>query len=361
MHNDSGAPETNTAPKKRNSKFIPLLFILFCALAIGIGIRHYNSIRLQEEAPVAWEIYFSEVDAGEGHHSLEKRLVSRLAAAAERIDTALYHLNAAPIADALIEAHRRGVQVRVVTETDNIDETAIGRLREVGIPVADDGDPDSFMHHKFFVIDERYVWTGSYNTTYNGAYRNNNNVIFIDSMPLAYNFTQEFRELFRQMRTEKSSGASVVHPKVTLSDGTQIFTHFSPENNISSSLLKEIGSAKTSIHFMAFSFTQDALGSAMRDSFESGIDVRGVFEKRQVDDRYSEYNAMKKAGVRVTLDRNRRAMHHKVIVIDAETVITGSYNFSKRAEERNSENLLIIKGNPNIAQAYLAEFERIAR
>ena len=361
MHSDSGAPETNTAPKKRNSKFIPLLFILFCALVIGIGIRHYNSTRLQEDAPVAWAVYFSEVDAGEGHHSLEKRLVAKLTTAVSRLDAALYHLNSAPIADALIEAHRRGVQVRVVTETDNIDEAAIGRLQEAGIPVADDGDTDSYMHHKFFVIDERYVWTGSYNTTYNGAYRNNNNVIFIDSVQLANNFTQEFRELFRQMRTEKSSGASVVHPKVTLSDGTQIFTHFSPENDISASLLKEIGSAKKSIHFMAFSFTQDALGSAMRKRFESGIEVRGVFEKRQVDDRYSEYNAMKKAGLPVVQDRNRRAMHHKVIVIDAETVITGSYNFSKNAEERNSENLLILKGNPNIAQAYLSEFERIVR
>ena len=278
----------------------------------------------------------------------------------KRIDTALYHLSAAPIADALIEAHHRGVQVRVVTETDNIDEAEIGRLQEVGIPVADDGDADSYMHHKFFVIDERYVWTGSYNTTYNGAYRNNNNVIFIDSVPLAYNFTQEFRELFRQMRTEKSSGAFVMHPKVTLSDGTQIFTHFSPENDIMASLLREIGSAKKSIHFMAFSFTQDELGSAMRDRFEAGIEVRGVFEERQIS-QYSEYESMKAAGLPVVQDGNRRAMHHKVIVIDEETVITGSYNFSKNAEKRNSENLLIIKANPDIAQTYLAEYNRIVR
>jgi phosphatidylserine/phosphatidylglycerophosphate/cardiolipin synthase-like enzyme len=358
MHSDSGAHEANTAPKKRNSKFLPLLLILFCAVVIGVGIRHYKDSR----PPVTtWEVYFSEVDAGDSHYSLEKRLVEKLTTAASRVDAALYHLDSAPIADGLIKAYRRGVQVRVVTETDNIDEEAIGRLQEAGIPVADDGGSDSYMHHKFIVIDEQYVWTGSYNTTYNGAYRNKNNVIFIDSVPLAYNFTQEFRELFRQMRAEKSSGASVVHPKVTLSDGTQIFTYFSPKNDISSSLLKEIGSAKKSIHFMAFSFTQDALGSAMQDRFESGIDVQGVFEKRLVDDRYSEYNAMKKAGLQVAQDGNKGAMHHKVIVIDEETVITGSYNFSKNAEERNSENLLIIKGNPDIAQAYLAEFNRVAR
>ncbi len=358
MNSDSGVPETNTASKKRTSKFLPLLLILFCAVVIGVGIRHYK----ESSPPVAaWEIYFNEADAGNSHYSLEKRLVEKLTTAASRVDAALYHLDSEPVADGLIKAYRRGVQVRVVTETDNIDEEAIGRLQEVGIPVADDGDRNSYMHHKFFVIDERYVWTGSYNTTYNGAHRNKNNVIFVDSVPLAYNFTQEFRELFRQMRAEKSSGASVVHPKVALSDGTQIFTYFSPENDITSSLLKEIGSAKKSIHFMAFSFTQDALGSAMRQRFESGIDVRGVFEERQVDDRYSEYNALKQAGLRVALDGNRGTMHHKVIIIDEETVITGSYNFSKNAEERNSENLLIIKGNSDIAQAYLAEFNRVAR
>jgi phosphatidylserine/phosphatidylglycerophosphate/cardiolipin synthase-like enzyme len=54
-------------------------------------------------------------------------------------------------------------------------------------------------------------------------------------------------------------------------------------------------------------------------------------------------------------------MHHKVIVIDGETVVTGSYNFSKNAETRNNENLLIIKGNREIAEAYLAEFERVTR
>ena len=357
MHNDSGTSEINTASENGKPKFlVSFILVLLCAVAIGFGIRHYRS-GAESTTETAWEVYFSEVNAGESHYSLERRLVARLTDAAERIDAALYHLNSALIADALIEAHNRGVQVRMVTETDNIDEEAIGRLQEVGIPVADDGDPDSYMHHKFIVIDERYVWTGSYNTTYNGAYKNNNNVIFIDSVPLAYNFVQEFRELFLDMEVGKPSGGFVTK----LSDGTQISTYFSPKNDTISPLLQEVQSAKKSIYFMAFSFTHDALGDAMRDCFESGVDVQGVFEARQVDDRYSEHNAMKDAGLRVVLDENPGTMHHKVIVIDGETVITGSYNFSKNAETRNNENLLIIKGNREIAVSYLAEFERIAR
>lgn len=357
MHNDPGASEIHTTPENSKPKLlVSFILVLFCAVAIGFGIRHYRS-GAESTTETTWEVYFSEVEAGDNQYSLEKRLVARLTDATERIDAALYHLNSASVADALIEAHNRGVQVRMVTETDNIDEEAIGRLQEVGIPVADDGDPDSYMHHKFIVIDERYVWTGSYNTTYNGAYKNNNNIIFIDSVPLAYNFAQEFRELFLDMEVGKPSGGFVTK----LSDGTQISIYFSPKNDTISPLLKEIQSAKTSIHFMAFSFTHDALGDAMRDCFESGVDVQGVFEARQVDDRYSEYNAMKNAGIPVILDENRGAMHHKVIVIDGKTVITGSYNFSKNAETRNNENLLIIKENREIAAAYLREFERITR
>ena len=349
MHTDSGERETNATPKRRNSWFIPFLLILICAVAIGFGIRYYKS-RPGTATEEAWEVYFSEVNAIGSPYSLEKRLVARLGAATARVDAALYRLASTPVADALIEAHKRGLQVRVVTEADNVDESEIKRLQAAGIPVADDGESGGLMHHKFVVIDERYIWTGSYNTTHNGAYRNNNNVIFIDSVPLAYNFTQEFRELFLDAQFGKPSGAFVAYPKVKLSDGTQIFTYFSPESDTISPLLKEIESAKASIRFMAFSFTHDALGSAMRNRFASGIDVRGVFEEQQSDNSYSEYKTMKAAGLPVVNDGNSGLMHHKVILVDEDTVITGSYNFSKNAEKRNSENLLIIKGNREIAE-----------
>ena len=364
MNSDLSTHDTGAASQVRKPKlFVPFILILLCAVAVGFGIRYYKN-RPKPTTEVVWEVYFSGVSTApidkNTPYSLEKRLVARLADAAIRIDAALYRLASTPVADALIEAHHRGVQVRVVTETDNVDEEAIERLQEVGISVADDDEHDGLMHHKFIVIDERYVWTGSYNTTYNGAYRNNNNVILIDSVPLAYNFTQEFRELFLDAQGKKSADAFIAYPKITLADGMQVFTYFSPGSDTISPLLKEINSAEKSIHFMAFSFTHDALGSAMRNRFKSGIDVQGVFEDRQVD-QYSEFKAMKAAGLPVVLDKNRGTMHHKVIVIDAETVITGSYNFSKNAEKRNDENLLIIKGNPEIAAAYLAEFEKITR
>ncbi|MXY99892.1 DUF1669 domain-containing protein [Candidatus Poribacteria bacterium] len=361
MNTDPSVHDTSTASQVSKPKlFLPFILILICAIAVGFGIRYYKN-RPKPTTEVPWEVYFSEVGGINNPYSLEKRLVHRLGAAEVRVDAALYDLDAAPVADALIDAYHRGVQVRIVTEADNIDDSEIERLQEVGIRVVDDGGNDGLMHHKFIVIDERYVWTGSYNITHNGAYKNNNNVILIDSAQLAYNFTQEFRELLLAAPAGKPSDAFVAYPKVALSDGTEIFTYFSPADDTISPLLKEIQSAEQSIHFMAFSFTHDTLGSAMRDRFKSGIDVRGVFEERQADNEYSEYKAMKADGLPVVIDRSSGAMHHKVIVIDGETVITGSYNFSKNAEKRNNENLLIIKRNREIATAYLTEFAKITQ
>lgn len=358
MNNASAAP-----PKSRNSRFIPFFLILAVAVAIGFAIRHFKGKPYGTEER-AWEVYFSEVGAVNSPFSLEKRLVAKLDSAKERVDAALYDLDSEAIADALIDAHKREVKVRVFTEYDNIKnknenkESEIIRLQKADVPVLDDGDNQGYMHHKFIVIDERYVWTGSYNPTYNGAYKNNNNVIWIDSEPLAYNFTQEFQEMFIAAKLDRSSDPHIPFPHITLNDGTQISTYFAPENDTISPLLKEITSAKKSIYFMAFSFTHDKLGKAMRDRFQLGITMGGLFDESGLN-AYSEYEPMQKAGMSVRVDRSSGAMHHKVIIIDEETVITGSYNFSKNAETRNSENLLIIKENKDIAQAYLAEFNRL--
>ncbi len=353
MNSDSAVP-----PKSRNSKFVPFFLILVAAVAIGFGIRHFKIKPHATTDEQSWEIYFSEVNGGGGAYSLEKRLIAKLSSASERVDAALYHLNSTPVADALIDAHNRGVSVRVFTENDNVDEEEIKRLQEADIPIRDDGDNEGYMHHKFFVVDERYVWTGSYNTTYNGAHKNDNNVVWIDSVPLAFNFTQEFREMYFSEQYGKSSDPFIPYPHISLNDGTMISTHFAPENETIPPLLREIKSAEKSIYFMAFSFTHDELGKAMRDRYKSGVVVEGVFEERQINE-HSEYKSMKNAKIPVIVDETPGTMHHKVIIIDEETVITGSYNFSKNAETKNSENLLIIKGNKTIAQTYLKEFNRL--
>lgn len=352
----NNAPETK--PKSRNAKFIPFFLILLFAVSIGLVIRHYYTKQQVIPHQGGLEVYFSKVNGTNSDSSLEQILVLKLAMASEKIDAALYHLDSKQVTDALIKAHKKGVNVQVMTENDNAEEADIQRLLREGISVRDDEDNDGYMHHKFFVVDGRYVWTGSYNITYNGAYKNDNNVVWIDSEALAANFIQEFREMFELRQFDKSANPHNPYPQVTLSNGTQISTYFSPENDTISPLLKEISSAQKSIYFLAFSFTHNKLGEAMRDRFNSGITVEGVFDENQIT-KYSEYGQMKEIGMDVKIDETSGTMHHKVIIIDEETVITGSYNFSRNAEMHNSENLLIIKHNKDIVSAYLNEFNRL--
>ena len=91
----------------------------------------------------------------------------------------------------------------------------------------------------------------------------------------------------------------------------------------------------------------------------AGVTVSGVFEQSQYRaNTGTEFDLFRLNKLDVRLDGNPRNMHHKVIVIDRSTVVTGSYNFSASAEKSNDENTLIIH-DPEIAALYLAEFERV--
>ena len=97
----------------------------------------------------------------------------------------------------------------------------------------------------------------------------------------------------------------------------------------------------------------------MIDRYQAGVDVRGVFETRGSDTAFSRYPNMRGIGIPVKQDGNRWFLHHKVIIIDGKTVITGSFNFSNNAAKNNEENVLILSDNRAIAQAYIDEFERV--
>ena len=115
---------------------------------------------------------------------------------------------------------------------------------------------------------------------------------------------------------------------------------------------------RDSIHVMVYSFTLDEFGEALISAKEKGLDVKVVIEEENAYVRGSEYEKLKKAGVDVRLDSNKALMHHKVMIVDGEIVVTGSYNWTKSAEEENDENLVVICGE-GLARRYEEEFERI--
>ena len=347
------------------TKFTPFKFIL----ALTLTACTTQTITPLSPLPTATqiagtsaqiEVFFSDPDdpdADRYRGGPDAALADAVRNAEFSVDAAIYHLNLWSIRDALIAAHETGVQVRVVAESDNRDEIEIQELEQEGIDVVGDRR-ESLMHNKFVVIDGLDVWTGSMNFTVNGAYRNDNNLIHIRSTKLAENYTSEFEEMFVDDMFGDNADPQTPNPSLTI-DGVLVETSFSPDDGTADQIVAAIQDADESIYFMAFSFTSDPIAAALLARAADGVTVAGVFEESQYHSNTgTEYENLLAAGLDVRLDGNQSNMHHKVIIIDGETVITGSYNFSRSAEERNDENTLIIY-DPKLAAKYLAEFDRI--
>jgi phosphatidylserine/phosphatidylglycerophosphate/cardiolipin synthase-like enzyme len=287
----------------------------------------------------------------------DQPLVDAIGAARMSVDVAAYELNLHDVRDALIAAHRRGVSVRMVMESDNIDESEVQDLKDAGIPILGDRR-EGLMHNKFMIIDRLEVWTGSMNYTVNGSYRNNNNLIRIRSAQLAEDYAAEFEEMFVDDKFGPTSPANTPYPTVTIG-GSLVEVYFSPDDGTSARLVELIQGASRQVSFLAYSFTSDEIAAAMLGRADQGVQVSGVFETQQERSNVgTEYDHLRSAGLDVRLDGNPDNMHEKVIIIDGETVVTGSYNFSASAENRNDENTLVIH-NPEIAASFLAEFQRV--
>jgi phosphatidylserine/phosphatidylglycerophosphate/cardiolipin synthase-like enzyme len=276
--------------------------------------------------------------------------------ARRQVDVAAFDFDSEPMVNALIELENRGVFVRMVTDEDNAGLSSINRLRRNGISVVEDKRA-GFMHNKFVVIDGRIVWTGSMNFTTNGVYCNNNNIVRLDSPELAANYTAEMSEMYDDRAFGPTSPDNAPNKALSIG-GVRVENYFAAEDNIAPTLASLINNADREILFMAFSFTLEELGESILDRAEAGIEVRGVFETTGSDTDFSYYPVLADEGLQVRQDGNPRIMHHKVFIIDRDTVIFGSYNFSTNANEANDENLLIIY-DPAFAGAFVGEFEKV--
>ena len=340
--------------RKKGKYSILLLFIIITML---------NSSSIKNRG--WWKLYFTTIGFMKGNveriENPEKGLIRLINSAQKSFYGAFYDISSQIIAEALLMAYNRGVDVKLVVERDNFHKKAIRMIRKAGIYVVTD-NRSGLMHNKFAIVDRRITWTGSYNLTSNGAYRNNNNAIEIHSSDLTKIYHDEFFEMFKynifgnkkEYRVFSGLGKKYY---VKMGD-ISINAYFSPDDNIERIISKRIKKAKKSIHFMVFSFTSDKLGEEIICAFKKGVKVYGIVEKQGAKSKYSEYIKMKIEGIPVKLDKNRYIMHHKVIIVDEDIVITGSYNFSMSAHRRNDENILIIE-SPEISREYLYEFYRL--
>ncbi|MGB5058320.1 MAG: phospholipase D-like domain-containing protein, partial [Candidatus Promineifilaceae bacterium] len=143
--------------------------------------------------------------------------------------------------------------------------------------------------------------------------------------------------------------------------GVQIENYFGSEKEIAPIIARAVARAQNEILFLAFSFTDEQIGEAMLGRADAGVALRGVFETVGANSGFSYFTKMEAvqgSKVQVRLDGNPHVMHHKVIIIDRQTVIFGSFNFSDSANRRNDENILIVH-DPAFANYFAEEFETV--
>ena len=307
-----------------------------------------------------FELYFTDPTSPlspQGTGGVDGPIVEAINDARLSIDVAAYSLSLNSVRNALLRAHDRGVTVRMVMETGNMDRSDPRILIEAGIPIIGD-NRQGLMHDKFILIDKSEIWIGAMNFTDSGAYEDNNHLIRIHSTKIAENYSVEFNEMFEENKFGPDVGARTPNPTITIDD-TRIDILFSPDDGVVNELASLLSGAEESIHFLAFSFTSNELGAIVREKAEAGLTVAGVMDDEQISSNQgTEYDPFKQADLDVRIDGNAGQMHHKVFIVDEKIVVIGSYNFSQSAEERNDENTIIVY-NELIAEQFMLEFERV--
>ncbi len=131
----------------------------------------------------------------------------------------------------------------------------------------------------------------------------------------------------------------------------QIQICFTPGEKCRPLILKEIAKAQNEILMQVYSFTETEIAEALVAAQKRGVNVSVIFDASQLRGQHSKLNFVSENGIKSFIDHKVAIAHNKVIIIDRNILITGSYNFSEAAEKKNAENLLIIK-NPEISNVY---------
>lgn len=138
---------------------------------------------------------------------------------------------------------------------------------------------------------------------------------------------------------------------------TPVQVYFSPRGGAQDALVATIGQAKDSIFVQAYSFTSAPIAKALVDAAKRGVKIEAILDKSQRSERYTGATFLRNEGIPVYIDDKHAIAHNKVMIIDGSIVVTGSFNFTKAAEEKNAENLLIIR-DKEMAKIYMDNLDK---
>ncbi|MDY6898473.1 MAG: DUF655 domain-containing protein [Cyanobacteriota bacterium] len=409
--------------------------------SIQVYFNHSQTSKYQEP-------YRDKIRNGD---NLEQIIIDAISQAESTIDIAVQELRLPLIAQELVKKQQAGIKVRIILEnnysrawsdlvtnelrTDGLEKLtererdkfqefikfadinedgklsedeinqrdALQILRNAKIPLIDDTADGSkgsgLMHHKFIVVDNRFVIVTSANFTLSGIHGdydnydslgNVNNLIKIDSVELADVFTEEFNIMWGDGVGGKfDSKFGLQKPRREFQEvsfgNNKVIVNFSPTSptklwiNSSNGLIgKTLKSAANSIDSALFVFSAQRLSNILETQSQKNVKIRTVIEPDFAYRFYSEGLDMTGVAlsnkckyelnnqpwsnpintVGIPLLTSGDLLHHKYAVIDKKVVITGSHNWTEAANIGNDETVLVIE-NPKVAAHYVREFERL--
>ena len=305
-----------------------------------------------------------------------KILLKNINDAQESIDFAIYGINKQDkIFNALVKAQKKGVKVRWVTDLNeknkNIYYDTYSLMHKIPTYKTDYDSIESkiipdyeyklayqgaLMHNKFFIFDNKKVFTGSTNiSNYCLTGYNSNIAILIDSKEVANIYKQEFEQMYNgKFHNEKKAISN--NKNITIGN-TCLSIYFSPINKATiEQVIPIIKSAKSYIYIPAFYLTRKSIIYELIDAQKRGVEIKIIVDETSVRGKYVDINFMKENDIDVRVENWLGKMHMKSMIIDDDTLIIGSMNFTKQGENMNDENCIILKNVPCLTKKYKEHF-----
>ncbi|PCH97999.1 MAG: phospholipase [Bacteroidetes bacterium] len=319
---------------------------------------------------------------------LQQTIIDFIDGAQKYLDIAVQELDNMDIANAIIRARQRKLVVRLVLEGDYLtvpraqtnpfaatkangkyvtqEENRIihGAVLRARINVHSDFNPAIF-HQKFIIRDRAELLTGSTNFTDTGTSSNLNHLVIIKDKKVAKTYTNEFKELMQGHFGKLMEGTDVAPTDVTVSD-IPVRIAFAPDHNPEMEIMKQMSKAKKQIDFAIFTFSESSgIDDTMLLLRRAGIKITGVMEGMMANQKWAPVDTLLGAGVKLKQVRKNKAMglgklHHKLMVIDRQVIIGGSFNYTGPANQLNDENIFILGDLDSTSAASISKQKQLA-
>ena len=306
-----------------------------------------------------------------------KALLKLIRTSEKNIDFAIYGLQEQDaILNALISAQKRGVKIRGIVDKDELNFYKDSHLlfkyfedvkNDKYLPIAKQEQDDKFtrakqalMHDKFFVVDNKYVWTGSTNVSAACMTFNANTAVTIKSSEVADIYTREFEQMYLQDKFHNEKDLLDNTEKISLNKGkTLVSIYFSPKAEVLTNQIRPlIQNSKESIHIAMYYLTHKRIVDDLIDAKNRGVDVKIILDGSFVRDGYAPHEKLREAGVPVKIENWRSKLHSKNAIFDGKIATLGSTNWTSTAELVNDENMIIVY-DEKVAKEVERNFQRM--